>query len=124
VKISKLIFYFSIIAVTLFYSEASATDQIRKAGLISASAENQASVIVKNKAASFNQALPKERVSLETSTQTTVTARIEERNFLNGLFLSFSSFNRTVSIDHLTDTFQLVFVPHALKIIYPHHYFW
>ncbi|MEJ8820401.1 hypothetical protein [Lacibacter sp. H407] len=123
-KISKLIFYFSIIAVTLFYSEASTTDQIRKVGLISASAENQASVIVKNKAASFNQALPKERVSLETSTQTTVTPRIEERNFLNGLFHSFSSFNRTVSIDHLTDTFQLAFVPHALKIIYPHHYFW
>ena len=123
-KLSKAILLFNIIAVSLICGKASAIDNTRNICIVSASIENKTQGEVKDKTASFNQAVSKERFSLETPAQPSVTPRIEKRNSFNGLFLSFFYFNRTGFFDQFIDTFQLQVVPHALKIIYPHHYFW
>lgn len=78
-----------------------------------------------DKKAALNKSISNASFYLKTSTQTSVTSRIEERIFLDALFLSYF-LNETIrnACGKLPDIFRLRFVPHALIIIYPHHHFW
>ena len=123
-KLSKIIFSLIFIAVTLICSKAFAIDNFIK-DLRSTTLESQGLSNGQNKKASLNRAISVESFFLKTSTQSSVTSRIEERNFLDALFLSFFSYKRIrKTCGNLNDNLHLQLVPHALKLIYPHHHFW
>jgi hypothetical protein len=124
VKLSKIIFLITFIAVSLVCTKANAVGNFTKVLRCTPVASHNLSS-QQDKKTSLNQAISIESFFLKTSTQSSATSRIEERDFLGALFLSFFSFARTrKTFGNLINKFQLLFVPHALKIIFPYHHFW
>lgn len=71
----------------------------------------------------FSKSFAIENFLLKISAQSSLT-RTVERPFLDGFFLSYFRDSLKHIAGHVNELPRLKFVPHALIIIYPHHYFW
>jgi hypothetical protein len=87
VKTTNVLLLITIIILLLLSGTASGA--VTNDCTVFSAAETKTPVTEKKKTASFNQSVSKERYSIETFIQPSVTARIGKRNPFNGLFLSF-----------------------------------
>jgi hypothetical protein len=124
VKLSKIIFSLALITIGLFFSKAIVFDNFKKLHLQYADAESLVIGDAEAIKSTLNQSVPAASFYLKTPTHSSVTSRIEDRDFLESLFRSFF-YNKVRNAGaRLNNIYHLQFIPHALKIIYPHHHFW